>query len=246
MYSAVTRSNYLGSPSRCLVPPSCLDASRLPFPRDDHFDFEKNFPARTEGSIHIPPSVFDDVKFLLHSKVEDPTRQPGDDDIMRCANDEGFQEFLSFRLTHAANMLGKRLYTNSPEPSNMMRSVYLSKIMFLYIVSPAITLSGVSPSTIAMFLRLSLEAGLAPPSGSSPAIWNPELLCWVLMTGAVTKQDETHRGWFVRRAAEFSRLHGICSFEGLAEVLQKVAWAEGKFAQSCQRVWNEVEKINQQ
>lgn len=165
---------------------------------------------------------------------------------MRCASDEGFQEFLSFRLTHAANMLGKKLYTSTPELSSMMRSVYLSKIMFLYIVSPAITLSGVSPSTIALFLRTSLEAGLTPPSGSSStAIWNPELLCWVLMTGAVTKQDDAHRGWFVRRVAEYCSLYGIYSFDGLAESLQRVAWADGKFAQSCQRVWSEVEKINQ-
>jgi len=162
---------------------------------------------------------------------------------MRCANDEGFQEFLSSRLTLASNLLGKqRALTATPESANMMRSVYLSKIMFLYIVSPAITLSGVSPSTIALSLRASLEADLDASRG--PGIWDPALLCWVLMTGAVTTQDEIHRDWFVNRVAEYCSLHGINSFEDLVEGLQTIIWAEGKFAHSCRRVWTEVEMIN--
>lgn len=164
---------------------------------------------------------------------------------MRCASDEGFQDFLSSRLTYAASTLGTRPASQDSLASNMMQSVYLSKIMFLYIVSPAITLSGVSPSMIAMSLRASLEDGLAS-SGAQVAIWNPELLCWVLMTGAVTTQDEQHRAWFVKRVSDFCTVHGIYSFEGLAELLQKVAWAEGKFASSVQRVWHEIDPSKNQ
>lgn len=43
--------------------------------------------------------------------------------------------------------------------------------MFLHIVSPTITLSGASPSTIALSLRMSLEVDLA--ASGSPVLWNP-------------------------------------------------------------------------
>ncbi|KAK5049008.1 hypothetical protein LTR84_005430 [Exophiala bonariae] len=236
--------------SRCLVQPISPplpehQSSTRGINNSNTFNFERSFPTHPHRTIDIPSSEFHDIRFLLQSRIEDPNRQPHDDDIMRCANDVEFQDFLSSRLMYAASRLGTQSADYDSQVANMMQSVYLGKIMFLYIVSPAITLSGVSPSTIAMSLKASLEDGLAA-SETAPVGWNQDLLCWVLMVGAVTTQDDSHRRWFVRWVAEFCSVHSIYAFESLAELLQRIAWADGKFARTCQRVWSEIEPLIRQ
>lgn len=187
----------------------------------------------------IPASTFDDVKFLLQAKIEEPLTTTVI--RMRCANDDNFQKFLSSRLQHAAIAIGRAPLVSS-EVAKMTRSVQLSKILFLYIISPAITISGVSASSIALSLKTSLEMGFE--ASESPTIWKPQLLCWVLMTGAVTPQIRGNRVWFVRRVAQYIALYRVHRFDNLVKVLQLTAWSEGEFARRCNQVWKELEAIN--
>jgi hypothetical protein len=184
--------------------------------------------------------MFDDVKFFFRIRADSrPSTESGSNSDLNAK----LQTFISSRLAYATENLGKPA-SDIPQVVNMIRSITFSKILFLYATCPSMSVTGLFSRYIAMSLRSSLEIGFSVPE--SPVIWKPELLCWVLMAGAVTVQDQAYRAWFLRRIEDFLALHSIEEFTQLVNMLKEIMWEEENYPSACQRVWDDVLKRKQQ
>jgi hypothetical protein len=114
------------------------------------------------------------------------------------------------------------------------------------------SIAGAFSRSIADALHQQLE--MSTSTATSPAehetqeqqfIWPPELLCWVLISGASAYQDPENRTWFIARLAELALTWEISSFEELVTCLKCVFWVEGELGleKVCQDIWRDVEDI---
>jgi len=146
-----------------------------------------------------------------------------------------YQTFVSQRLSRASASLSSSPIADFAQ-STVLRSIQLGQILFLYNFCPSMSISGVYCQSLAVALRGCLEqAGQSDPS-KRPS-WAPEILCWVLVNGAITKQESALQAWFLRRVAEFRDVHGLDTFDRLVEMLRKVVWIEAEFGAACRDLW---------
>jgi hypothetical protein len=122
--------------------------------------------------------------------------------------------------------------------SNMIRAVRLGQILFLYTISPAISVSGVYSQSIASMLRDCLLQSYRRLN--SWLRWPSEVLCWLLFNGAITKQAKHIQHWYFQCTTEFLHSQRITNFSQVEELMRKVCWIEDMFGTACRLLFRHV------
>ena len=188
------------------------------------------------GFTPFPPDIFGDVQRLVVLRNEfgcDPL--PRDEDRKRSI---AYNGFVSRFLTRASKSLSM-LAPGDTAKSKVIRSIQLGQILFLYTVCPAMSVSGVYSQSIAVALRDFLEGPYELASGES-VLWSPDVLCWLLFNGAITKQAKPLQGWYLRQLRELLKSQRIAHFQQVESLLRKVCWLEEQFGVACRAVYEDL------
>ena len=148
-----------------------------------------------------------------------------------------YYEFVSRRLCRTSRSLPQPLVVNTAE-TIVLRSIRLGQILFLYTISPAMSVSGVYSRSIAEALRLCLEQPNLQNGDS--LYWSPEVLCWLLFNGAITTQAKVTQEWYFSRVRDFLRSQGISRFDQVENLLRKVCWLEDQFGIACRTLFRNL------
>lgn len=197
--------------------------------QDVEFNFELKLPCNEQEFTPFPGYLFDNLKVLMHL-----TTDLDDGDERR---NQFYKDFVSRCLLRASTSLLTPANTNVAE-SHAERCIQLGQILYLYTICPSMSISGFYSQSIAVALRGCLEAGWG--GTGNPVIWSPEILCWLLLNGAVTKQARSLQVWYIKRVAEFTRLQNLQTFDQLEALLYKTAWTEDQFGSACRSIWKEI------
>ncbi len=196
------------------------------------FVFDFKLACSEQNFTTLPEGIFDDLKFLVRLSNELGCKpMPNEEDERR---NRIYQNFVSQCLAQASRSLLTPAEANISE-LKAIRSVQLGKILFSYILCPSMSVSGVYCQSIAVALRACLETGC--DELESPVRWSPEVLCWLLVSGAMTNQVNTLQMWYRRRVADFVRYQKLQNFDQLEAMLRKVVWAGDEFGAACRTIW---------
>lgn len=197
--------------------------------RDLDFNFKLKLPCHDKQFTPLPTDIFDNLKLLLRLKAK------LDEDNER--RNSALHEFVSRCLKCAFTSLSTPPPANVTE-SNAVRCIQLGQILFLYTICQSMSVSGVYSQSIAVALRGCLETGWSGSGG--PVIWSPEVLCWLLVNGAITQQVKSSQVWYLKRVIEFTRHQKLQTFDQVESLLRKTAWTEEQFGPACRSIWREV------
>lgn len=201
--------------------------------KEQDFDFESRLPCDERYYTPFPVDAFDDLKLLVHLKAE--LNQVSDEEAERMSF--VYQNFTSRCLARASVALSTPTSSSSKE-LNASRCIKLGQILFLYTICPSMSVSGVYCQSIATALRACLESGCGESEES--VRWSPEVLCWLLINGAITRQTRALQHWYLRRIVDFMRRRGVRTFLQLEVTLRKVVWTEDRFGAACRSIWPEL------
>ena len=218
--------------SRCTINPPLTIITSVPLHDGFDSDFELNLRCDEQSSTPFPEDIFDDIKFLVRIKGE--LDHIPDEEVQR--KDCIYKTFLSQALSRAYASLSASHVANVVH-SEVKRCIQLSKILFLYTICPSMSVSGVYSQSVATALRARLVA--RSRESECPVRWSSEILCWILVNGAITKQPKASRAWYLRRVEDFRRSRNIQTLDQLIAMLRKIIWVEDKFGSACRRIWLE-------
>jgi hypothetical protein len=193
------------------------------------FNFELKLSCHEENFTPFPMGIFDDLKLLVRLRTE------MDEEDER--KNTSYQDFVSRCLMRASTSLATPPKANATEPI-VLRCIQLGQILFLYQICPSMSVSGVYSQSIALALRGCLEVGSS--EAGDRMIWSPEVLCWLLVNGAITQQVKSLQLWYLRRVIEFTRYQRLQTFNQLEAMLRKTVWVEGQFGSACRSLWMEI------
>ncbi|KIW11763.1 hypothetical protein PV08_09035 [Exophiala spinifera] len=217
-------------------------------------------PPLTVPPVSNPKASVDatsNVKLPIFSRHSDPTLSPSDvfDDIRRLValreeygcdplphgrdreRSLAYLELVSHRLHRTARSLPHSLLVSTAE-TIVLRCIRLGQILFMYTVSPAMSVSGVYSRSIADALRLCLEQ--TNPENGDAVYWSPEVLCWLLFNGAITNQAKVTQKWYFSRLREFLHSQSISHFDQVEVLLRKVCWLEDQFGVACRTLYRDL------
>jgi len=197
--------------------------------QDLDFNSELRLPSNKRRFTPFPEDIFDNLKLLVRLRTDSEEEDERINSV--------YQDFVSRCLKNASTSLSTPPKINVKE-SNAVRCIQLGQILFLYTICPSMSVSGVYSQSIALALRGCLEAGWSE-SGDT-FIWLPEVLCWLLVNGAITQQEKSIQLWYLRRLIEFTRHQKLQTFEQLESLLRKTVWSEEQFGSACRSIWMEM------
>lgn len=198
-------------------------------------NLNNHIPSHKPDRIRIPRDSFDDVRRLVHLRNEfGCDRLPREKDVQRGF---AYENFVSQCLIRAARSLPVLTNVETAE-SNVLRSVRLGQILFLYTLCPAMSNSEIYTQSAVGALRTCLERSYNVYGGKDT--WPPEVLCWLLFNGAITNQLKPLQGWYFRQVAEFLNSHHIRSFDKVEKLMREVCWLEDEFGTTCRAVFGHV------
>lgn len=195
--------------------------------QDLDFDFERKLPCHEKEFTPLPQDIFDNLKIFVRLRAE----LDEDDERRSCV----LQDFVSRCLKLASTSLSTLLLASM---SNAVQCIQLGQILFLCTICPSMSVSGVYSQSIAVALRGCLETGWG--ESGDPVVWSPEVLCWLLVNGAITQQVMSLQVWYLRRLVEFTRYQKLQTFDQLESLMRKTAWADEQFGPACKSIWKEV------
>ena len=200
--------------------------------QDLQFNFELRVPYNERKFTSFPEDIFDNVKILvrLTAHVDEESERRND----------SYQELVTQCLRAASISISTPSTANFAE-SNALRCIQLGQILFLYTMCPSMSVSGVYSQSIAVALRDCLMTD--PGEVGDHVIWSPEVLCWLLVNGAIAKQAKSLRDWYIKWVIKFTRRHKLQTFDQLEALLSKTVWAEGQFGLECRKMWDEISAI---
>ncbi|KAN0091817.1 hypothetical protein V8E51_017664 [Hyaloscypha variabilis] len=208
-------------------PPSVVAASPT-----QEINFKLTFPCSEKEFTPTPKYIFDDVNLLVRLMTEFGCESMPDEEDER--RDCVYKEFVSRCLGRVLNSISTAPEANVAE-SNAVRCIQLAQILFLHTICPSVSVSGVYCQAVAVALRACLEAGCG--EFGEPVRWSPEVLCWLLINGAITKQRKTHQQWYQKRVVDFIRYQRIQTFDQLEALLRNVVWSGDTFRTACRSFW---------
>lgn len=181
----------------------------------------------------FPATIFDDVRYLIKmTSVHGCSSAPEDESKRR---DHDYRSFVTQCLTQASSsMLGALTYTEIE--SSTIRCIQLAKMLFLYAHWPAMSVTGVYCQATALALQASLMEHTT--QSDSPVYWLPEVLCWILVNGAIS--EHPLQDWFLQRVAIFTHDQHITTYDQFQALIREVAWTEGLFKIACKSIWTKV------
>jgi hypothetical protein len=194
-------------------------------------DFKLTFPWSEKEFTPTPKYIFDDVNLLVRLMAEFGCESMPDEEDER--RDFVYKEFVSRCLGRVLNSISTAGKANVA--SNAVRCIQLAQILFLYTICPSMSVLGVYCQAVAVALRACLEASCG--EFGEPVRWSPEVLCWLLINGAITKQRKSHQQWYEKRVVDFTRHHRIQTFDRLEALLRNVVWSGDKFRTACRSFW---------
>ncbi|KAK5045750.1 hypothetical protein LTR84_008842 [Exophiala bonariae] len=215
-------------------PPLTVPSAPSPRPLDatnSHVELH----VRQWGYTPFATDIFEDIRKLVALR-EEFCSEPEPREKRRERN-FAYHKFVSRCLRRTSRSLPQVLAVNTAE-TIVLRSIRLGQILFMYTISPAMSVSGVYSRSIAEALRLSLEQP-SPQNGDS-LYWSPEVLCWLLFNGAITIQTKATQQWYFRRVREFLRSQCISYFNQVENLLRKVCWYEDQFGTACRTLFRDL------
>jgi hypothetical protein len=199
------------------------------------FDYDLQFPCHENNVTAFPRDIFDDIKYLVQMAAEYGCRPVRDDDCKR--QDHEYRTFVSQCLARAYTSTSETPTLNVAQ-SNAARCIGLAKMLFLYAHWPSVSVSGIYCQSTGLALRTSLEENCG--QFGDRVRWSPEVLCWILVNGAVANHARDLKEWFLRRLADFTQRQKFESFDQFEALLRKVVWTERSFKSSCRELWAEI------
>jgi hypothetical protein len=207
-------------------------------------DFKSpDFLLREGEAVMSPPHIFQDL--IRFSKINHQLSLDANDITakleLKRLTDDNLRYACGYSVQRPVIATSKHNNTTGHLNTEVMnRIVQLSKILFSYAAFPSMSIAGAFSRFIAHALRLHLQADLK--TVNNHPVWQPELLCWILVTGATAVQEPRDRNWFLARLGEFVAAEKIGSFDELVVILKRVIWVDGSFGYTCRIIWAQLLK----